>query len=243
LPAEEVIPVTKPPSLPEEPIVVAKRSKQYLKIINSTIRAKRYGIASTIGNLTFSSVFNGFFRGREFPINSKYGWKASKNTTNEWVGLNFDNLTKIQQVRIQRSSVGVYPTELFVEYTKDNKTWTRVSTPLKLGREPVNPANFEISLIEVLSIRLVVTKYVGFPAFRFDFLFVDETCTQDEDRDQVVDTDVQAAYDTRVILFKRPTPATRGNFIPSFLIDRWEGVSADIIQYLKTINSSKTLTD
>ena len=67
--------------LPEEPesLEPTQRVKRYVKIIKSLIKVKKFGVASTIGNLTYSSVFSPLFSEKNVSINSPNGWKSLKN--------------------------------------------------------------------------------------------------------------------------------------------------------------------
>lgn len=81
----EYVPIT--PPVVEEPLDlteedIAKRVKKYIKLIRTTINVKKYGIASVIGKLTYSSVFSPVFADKNVSINSPFGWKSLINQSN-----------------------------------------------------------------------------------------------------------------------------------------------------------------
>jgi hypothetical protein len=160
---------------------VTQRVKKYIKIMKTNINVSKYGISSVIGNLTYSSVVSSLYTVNA-SINSPNGWKAANNQTNEYVGIKYPNITKVDRVRIEPGENNAYPTEIYVEWSSDNSNFQNVSkTPLILSETPNNRTILTFSPVEALAIRLRITKYVGWPALRFEFLYTDETCREETD--------------------------------------------------------------
>lgn len=216
--------------------------KKYLKIIKTNINVRKFGVGSTIGNVTFSSIFNTSFVVKNFTLNPRLGFKALKNVTNEYVGLVFENDTKIERVVIEVGENGSYPTEGFVEYSKDNKTFTRLPKAITLKEAPVSKKVFEIEPITVRSVRFVITKWIKWPAVKIDFLFTDETCKEDVDQDELIDDDATVEYDSRVVL-DRNNETDKDDYIRSFRIQTWDDLPVDLLNLIKRFNETRYIND
>lgn len=203
---------------------------------------RKFGVGSTIGNVTYSTIFNPTYVVKNVTLDPKKGWKSLKNTTNEWVGLTFDNDTKIERVVIQTGEDSAYPTEVFIETSPDNKNFTRLPKPLTLTQAPNTKKIFEIAPITVRSVRLIVTKYVKWPALKFDVLFTDETCKEDTDSDETIDVDPQAEYDSRVVL-TRKNQTDKDDYIRTFRIQPWEQLPVELLNLIKRFNETRYVND
>lgn len=192
---------------PETPEIIetepSQRSKRYLKIIRSVIRAKKFGMGSTIGTLIYSSVFNEDFS-KNASLNSPYGWRSLKNETKEFVGLSFSNITTVERVAVQPGRDNNTVTEIIVEWSRDGKTFRNVSRPLVVQYNP-NGFVMQFEPLELTVIRLIVTKYRVWPAMKFEVLYTDTTCREDLETDEIIDPDSEAEYDGRVVLSKKDT--------------------------------------
>jgi len=64
-----------------------------------------------------------------------------------------------------------------------------------LHKAPVKPVTLEFSSVVAMAIRFVITKFVIWPAARFEFLYTDDSCSSDEDSAEDIDTSDQYDYD------------------------------------------------
>jgi hypothetical protein len=229
------------PSEPAKPAPIIV--KKYLKVIKSNINVRKFGIGSSIGNVTYSSIFNTSFLIKNITVDPKLGWKSLNNVTNESVGLVFPNDTKIERVVIQVGENNSYPTEFFIEYTNStNDTFTRVPTPITLTDAPINRKVFDIAPITAKIVRLVITKYVKWPAMKFDLLFTDENCNEDNGYDETIDLDPQVEYDGRVILSRR-NETDKDDYIRTYKIQPWEELPIDLLNLIRRFNETRYVND
>lgn len=186
--------------------------KQYMKVIKTQIKVKKFGLCSGEGKLVYSSLLNKAYR--KYRIEGGVGWRAKTNDTKQWVGLEFMEPFNVSQIQIATADDGAYPSEFYIEYSLDGNVFKRIPKVIKLNKAPTKVVTIEFSEVKALAIRFAITKFVKWPAARFDFLFTDETCSSDEDSAEDSDQTDRYDYDSSVVLNKRATDNTN-NYVRS----------------------------
>lgn len=218
---------------------VHPKGKKYMKVIKTQIKVNKFGLCSGEGKLIYSSLFNKTYR--NYRVNNNVGWRSKSNDTKQWVGLEFMELFNVSQVQIATADDGSYPTEFYVEYSEDANEFKRIPKKITLKKAPTKPITLEFTSVRAMAIRIAITKYIKWPAARFDFLYTDESCSSDEDTAEDVDQNDQYDYESSVVLNKKRTD--NKNYVRSLNIvqvdkNRKE-IPNDFINFISLYNSSK----
>ena len=68
---------------------------------------------------------------------------------------------------------GAYPSELYIEWSKDGLDFTRIPKKLYIKKPPTKAITLEFEPVEALAVRIAIEKFVIWPAVRFEFLYTD----------------------------------------------------------------------
>jgi len=111
--------------------------KQYMKVIKTQIKVKKFGLCSGEGKIIYSSLLSKEYR--KYRINTNIGWRAKFNDSKQWAGLEFMEPFNISQVQIATADDGSYPSEFYIEYSEDANTFKRIPKKIILRKAPVKP--------------------------------------------------------------------------------------------------------
>lgn len=201
----------------------------------------KYGLGSSIGKLIYSSVWGSQFK-KNASLKSEMGWKAKYNNSNQSVGLYFLNTVPVARIQILPGADNAYPTLCYIEYATDpdGVNFTRYDTPLKIKNRPkVEPAMMQFNQpINVTAMRIVIDKYEVWPAMRFEVLYQDEECNEDENNVETYDDNPNYSYNGQLFLSKGNMTKS-GQYVQSLGVYKPSDTDWAMMNLLRKFNSSK----
>lgn len=143
--------------------------------VPTAIQSKQYAAGSLVGKLTYSSLYNFSYLNYQVTdkVSTQGGWRAKSSNAGEWVGLSLRTPQTFYQVQIQKVDDDSYVSEFTVEFRLNNEAWKeipQVFVAADCNSGQILSIDF-VTAVVATDIRIVVKKFVKWPACRFDFIY------------------------------------------------------------------------